>query len=189
MIAQGVPATLVALSLLAGNGAWAQDPTRSDAAPAGGPATQAGLFVLQGIAGAACGFLGAIALGAAGAEVIGPHGGEDPGLTGALLGGLAGFTLGMGGGVSGMARSQGEPSSFARASMGAFLGVGLVAALSQPLDLDPDHAPFWISLATIPPAVAVLLNRAGGTANHRGARLVARPLAGGGLGLGASLGF
>jgi hypothetical protein len=185
-------AILVALAVLGPLGrtvAWAQDLERSGTAPPRALATHAALFVLQGIAGVGGGFLGALALGAAGAEVIGPHGGEDPGLMGAFIGGLVGFTLGVGGGVSAMARSQREPSSFARASAGALLGVGLVGALAGPLHLDPDRAPFWISLATIPPAAAVWVNHAGGNTHHDRLRLVARPLGGGRLGLGASVGF
>lgn len=180
---------LVLLAVTPVIGARAQDRATGDSVPARGAGVHAGLFVLQGIAGVGGGFVGAVALGAAGAVVIGPHEGEDPGLLGRILGGVAGLVLGMGGGVSGMARAQGEPSSFARASMGAFLGVGIVAALSEPLELDPDYAPLWICLGTIPPALAVLVNHAGGDARAPVASLVARPLAAGRLGLGASLGF
>jgi hypothetical protein len=120
--------------------------------------------------------------------VIGPHSGEDPGLRGAALGALVGVTLGIGAGVSGVAHVQGERASFARASMGAVGGLLLVGALSEPLGLDPDYAPLWICLGTIPPATAVLVNRAGGHVNSR-THVVARPRAGRRLGLGASLGF
>jgi len=180
---------LVLLAVTPVIGARAQDRATGDSVPARGAGVHAGLFVLQGIAGVGGGFVGAVALGAAGAAVIGPHGGEDPGVLGAFIGGLVGCSLGMGVGVSTMARSQGEPSSFARASMGAFLGIGLVAGLSGPLDLDPDYASFWIALATIPPALAVLVNHAGPGPARADARLIARPLAAGRLGLGASLGF
>jgi hypothetical protein len=179
---------LVALSPTADKDVWAQGPARSDAAAFQAPSATAGLFIMQGAAGAAGGFLGGLALGAAGAALIGPHGGEDPGLVGALIGGLAGFTLGTGAGVSGAARLQHEPSSFGGATMGAFLGLGLVGALSKPLNLDPDYAPLWICLFTIPPATAVILNRVMG-ASREVQHLTVRPLAGGRVGVGAVLGF
>jgi hypothetical protein len=150
-------------------------------------ATRAERLIVQGIAGAAGGAIGALALGAAGAAVIGPHGGEDPGLLGAVLGGLAGLTLGIGGGVSLTARWQGEPSSFAGAAIGAAGGVLLVAALAQPLHLDTDYAALWICLATIPPAAAVLGNRGLGSAHRPMSRLVIGPLRRERVGLGMAL--
>lgn len=179
---------LVALGVV-WNDAAAQDPARSDSTTRRGAATPAELFIVQGVAGVAGGAIGAIALGAAGAELIGPHGGEDPGLLGAVVGGLAGLTLGMGAGVSVTARWEGEPSSFWGAAIGAAGGVLLVGALAPLLDLDPDYAPLWICLATIPPAAAVLGNRGLGMARGPASRLVAGPLRGRRMGLGVSLAF
>jgi hypothetical protein len=181
-------AILLALSPAVRMGVAAQGRPPADSAASGPPAGTAVLLVWQGAAGALGGFLGGFALGAAGAEVIGPHGGEDPGLMGALIGGFAGFVLGTGGGVSGAARLQGEPSSFAGASLGAILGVAVIGALYKPLNLDPDYAPVWVCLFTIPPAMAVALNRIMATARAPRSLMV-RPLSGGRLGVGSAFQF
>jgi hypothetical protein len=182
---------LIALAALgvAWNAAAAQGTASRDSTGSHAVATRAELFIVQGVAGVAGGALGAVALGVAGYEVIGPHGGEDPGELGAMLGALTGLVVGIGGGVSSAAHLQGEPASFARASLGAFVGVLLIGALSRPLNLDAHRAPVWICLATIPPATAVLLNHSAGEATGPARHLAVHPLSGNRLGVGVSVGF
>lgn len=110
------------------------------------PPLDNGRIMREFFAGVTGGILGSIGFAYAGAAVIGPHGGEDPGLIGAVIGTLFGATVGSSIGVQIAGTAGDETGSYGATLLGSTVGM-LTFLLIHP---DPDNAPFWIGLYTLP---------------------------------------
>lgn len=117
----------------------------------------AGRIVAQGLlggAGAFAGLLGGCYVGAQGGDTWLDS--DSPGLGGCVILGLVGVPLGSSLGVYLGGRATGGHGSYGSTAAGAVLGTLAFMGIAS-AGLDPDQPPFWIVLAGLPTAGAILM--------------------------------